>query len=393
MNFQKSSARRAVRCWAAASAWALSGLCAAQAPSTVPGVTADSILIGANATITGPLAAAGGVIYPTIDAYFKKTNDEGGINGRKLKFVYYDDAYDPSKTVGVAKKLVEVDKVFMMNTLGAGTTAAIADYLAERNVPVVPAITGSKKLLAYKNIFQMYPDYGTDGKTLARYAIDKLHAKSVAIWYQNDDFGKDEVAAVTEELKKDKMQPVVALPYNPTDMDFSSSVLKLKAANPDVVILAPAQKPAAQFLKDAAKLGLKTQFLVSYAAADISVSNLAGPAAEGVIFSSYQKTLVAEPNDPKMKELKEFAAKYLPGKEVSHYMFLGTYVAQLTVEALKRAGPDLTREKVIKAMEEMKDWNGAWIVDNVSYGPDQHGLGATAMYFMKIQNGKFVKVQ
>ncbi len=370
----------------------LAGGVGAQSALVQPGVTADSILIGANAPITGPLAASGGVIYPTIEAFFKKTNDEGGVHGRKIKFVYYDDAYDPSKTVGVAKKLVEVDKVFMMNTLGAGTTAAIADYLAERNVPVVPAITGSKKLLAYKNIFQMYPDYATDGHTLARYAVDKLRGKSIAIWYQNDDFGKDELAAVTEELRKDKMQPVVALPYNPTDMDFSSSVLKLKAANPDVVILAPAQKPVAQFLKDAAKLGLKTQFLVSYAAADISISNLAGAAAEGVIFSSYQKTLVAEPNDPKMKELKEFAAKYLPGKEVSHYMFLGTYVAQLTVEALKRAGPEPTREKVIAAMEAMKDWNGAWIVDNVTYGPTQHGLGAASMYFMKIQNGKFVKV-
>lgn len=357
-----------------------------------PGVTADSILIGANAPITGPLAAAGGVIYPTIEAYFKKTNDEGGIHGRKLKFVYYDDAYDPSKTVGVAKKLVEVDNVFMMNTLGAGTTAAIADYLAERTVPVVPAITGSKRLLSYKNIFQMYPDYATDGRMLARFAVDKLRGKTIAMWYQNDDYGKDELAAITEELKKDKLQLAAALPYNPTDMDFSSSVLKLKAANPDVVILAPAQKPLSQFLKDAAKLGLKTQFLVSYAAADASIASLAGPAAEGVMFSSYQKTLVADASEPKMKELREFAARYLPGKDVSHYMFLGTYVAQLTVEALKRAGPDPTREKVIKAMEDMKEWNGAWIVDNVSYGPQQHGLSGTAMYFMKMQGGKFVKI-
>jgi branched-chain amino acid transport system substrate-binding protein len=375
----------------AAAAMVFAGAAAAQqAPQ---GVTEDTILVGANAPLTGPLAASGGVIYPTIEAYFKKINDEGGIHGRKLQFVYYDDAYDPSKTVGVAKKLVEVDKVFMMNTLGAGTTAAIADYLKQHNIPVVPAITGSKRLLAYKNIFQMYPDYATDGKMLARYAVDKLGAKSVAIWYQNDDFGKDELAAVTEELKTRNMELVAALPYNPTDLDFSSSVLKLRSAKPDVIILAPAQKPLSQFLKDAAKLGLKTQFLVSYAAADISISRLAGPAAEGVMFSSYQTSLVADANDPKMKELTEFAQKYLPGKEISHYMFLGTYVAQLTVEALKRAGPDLTQDKIIQVMESMKDWNGAWIVDNVTYGPDQHGLGAGSMYFMKVQNGKFVKLQ
>jgi branched-chain amino acid transport system substrate-binding protein len=239
----------------------------------------------------------------------------------------------------------------------------------------------------------MYPDYVTDGRALTRFALDKLGAKSVAIWYQNDDFGKDELAAVTDELKKQNMELVAALPYNPTDLDFSSSVLKLRAAKPDVVILAPAQKPLSQFLKDAAKLGLKTQFLVSYAAADISISRLAGPAAEGVMFSSYQTSLVAEPDSPKMKELYEFAAKYLPGKEVSHYMFLGTYVAQLTVEALKRAGPNPTQAKIVEVMEGMKDWNGAWIVDNVTYGPDQHGLGASSMYFMKIQDGKFVKLQ
>ena len=232
----------------------------------------------------------------------------------------------------------------------------------------------------------------TDGRTLANYAVDKLGAKSVAIWYQNDDFGKDELAAVTEELKKRNMELVAALPYNPTDLDFSSSVLQLRQAKPDVVILAPAQKPLSQFLKDAQKLALKTQFLVSYAAADISVSKLAGPAAEGVIFSSYQTSAVADDSDPKMKELKAFAAKYLPGKDVTTYMYLGTYMAQLAVEALNRAGPDLTPEKVIAAMEGMKNWNGAWIVDNVSYGPNQRGLGASAMYFMQIKDGKFVKL-
>lgn len=391
MSYKMFSPVAAARSIVAVAAIAFAGQASAQqAPQ---GVTADQIVIGANAPLTGPLAAAGGVIYPTIDAYFKKVNDEGGVNGRKLKFIYYDDAYDPSKTVGVAKKLVEVDKVFMMITLGAGPTAAIADYLTEHNIPVVPADTGSKRLLSYKNIFETYPDYMSDGRTLANYAVDKLGAKSVAIWYQNDDYGKDELAAVAEELKKRNMELVAAVPYNPTDLDFSSSVLQLRSAKPDVVILAPAQKPLSQFLKDAATLALKTQFLVSFAGADISVSKLAGPAAEGVIFSSFLTPLVTDDNDPKMKELKAFATKYLPGKDVNNYMFIGTFMAQLAVEALKRAGPDLTQEKIVEVMESMKNWNGAWVIDNVTYGPDQHGLGAASMYFMKIQDGKFVKLQ
>lgn len=380
----------ALRSLIAAAALVVAGSAAAQ---ETQGVTADTILIGANAPLTGPLAAAGGIVYPTIDAYFQKVNDQGGVHGRKIKFIYYDDAYDPSKTVGVAKRLVEVDKVFMMNTLGAGTTAAIADYLLEHNIPVVPAMTGSKRLLSYKNIFQMYPDYETDGHIMARFALDKLDAKTVAMWYQNDDFGKDELAAVTDELKKQGMELVAALPYNPTDIDFSSSVLQLRSANPDVVILAPAPKPLSQFLKDAASLGLKSKLLASYAAADISVSRLAGRAAEGVIFSSYQTSLVASPEDPKMQELHAFAAKYLPGMDITNYMFLGTYMAQLAVEALERAGPDLTQDKIVAVMESMENWNNAWIVDNVTYGPEQHGLGASSMYFMKIEDGKFVKVQ
>lgn len=380
----------ALRSLIAAAALVVAGSAAAQ---ETQGVTAETILIGANAPLTGPLAAAGGIVYPTIDAYFQKVNDEGGVHGRKIKFIYYDDAYDPSKTVGVAKRLVEVDKVFMMNTLGAGTTAAIADYLLEHNIPVVPAMTGSKRLLSYKNIFQMYPDYETDGHIMARFALDKLDAKTVAMWYQNDDFGKDELAAVTDELKKQGMELVAALPYNPTDIDFSSSVLQLRSANPDVVILAPAPKPLSQFLKDAASLGLKSKLLASYAAADISVSRLAGRAAEGVIFSSYQTSLVASPEDPKMQELHAFAAKYLPGMDITNYMFLGTYMAQLAVEALERAGPDLTQDKIVAVMESMENWNNAWIVDNVTYGPEQHGLGASSMYFMKIEDGKFVKVQ
>ncbi|MBS4214956.1 ABC transporter substrate-binding protein [Neobacillus rhizophilus] len=360
--------------------------------STVPGVTDKKILIGANAPLSGPLAASGAAVYPAIEAYFKKINDEGGIHGRNLEFVYYDDEYNPSKTVGVVKRLVEEDKVFMVNMLGAGPTAAVADYLKEKNVPVVPAITGVTNLLKYKNIFEMYPDYKTDGHTLAKYAIKELEGKKIAVWYQNDDYGKNELEAITDELEKSNMTLVKAIPYNPTDVDFSSSVLQLKEAKPDVLIMAPAQKPLAQFLKDAKKLDLKTKFLVSYAAADISIANLAGPAAEGVIFSSYQKPFVADSSDPKMKELQKFSKEYLNGKEPTFYEYIGILVAQLTVEALNRAGEDPTSEKVISEMEKMENWNGSWIVDNVTYGPNQHGLGSSSMYFMKIQDGKFVKM-
>ncbi|ATW24749.1 ABC transporter substrate-binding protein [Candidatus Formimonas warabiya] len=354
-----------------------------------PGITDDTILIGSNAPLTGPHAAYGACIT-NLEAYFKKINDEGGINGRKIKLVYYDDAYDASKTVGVMKKLVEQDKVFLTVVQGASPCAAVVDYLAEKNVPMM-AITGNSQILTYQNAFEILPNFTTDGTVLAQYAVQKLGAKKIGIWYQNDDYGKEDMEAVKAELKKNGLEPVAAIPYNMSDTDFSIPVMQLKELTPDVVILIPTTKTGSAFMKQAYDLGLKTQFLVSYTSADLSVSTLAGPAAEGAIFAAFFP-LLDKDSDPRVKEHKDFVAQYSPDKTPNSFTLYGQLYGEFIAEALKRAGKDLTREKVIEAIESMKNWNEG-LAENVSFGPDQHGPGGESLYFIKLENGKFVRIQ
>ena len=219
-----------------------------------PGVTKDKITLGSFLPLQSGLAAGATQMREGADAYFKHINDTGGINGRKIEWLVENDSYNPQQTAAVVKKLVDRDGVFaIVSTLGTVTAVAVLPFLAQRGVPVVNPAGGHMLLNKPKdkNVFGILPLSSEIGESMADFAVQKLIAKRVAIFYQNDQFGKDQRDGAVEALKKHNMQAVGEASYVPSDVDVSAQVVALRDTNPDAVILGIIPKHAALFLKEA----------------------------------------------------------------------------------------------------------------------------------------------
>lgn len=359
---------------------------AGAAPATggnTTGVTDTEIVIGSWGPQSGP-AASYGAIDRSIAAYFKKVNEEGGINGRKVKFVYEDDGYSPPRTVTAVKKLVEQDKVFaIVAGLGTPNNVAVMDYIVSNNVPHIAPATGSTIMCCQplkKNIFALQTNYIVEGTILTRYAIENLKTKKAAVFYQNDPFGKEGFEAIKAELKAKGQPEPTGVTYEPTDKDFSSQALKLQGTNADSLFLWSVPGPTSGLLKEIEKLGWKPTTLMSAVNNDPSIFATAGSAIEGVWSPSWLPDYNDTAN-PKVQAYLEFMKKYAPNEVVGGFTVSGVAEAQLITEGLKRAGKNLTRESFIAAMESMKDWNEG-LAYKVSYSATNR-QGQNAAYLMQ----------
>ncbi|MFC4767843.1 ABC transporter substrate-binding protein [Effusibacillus consociatus] len=351
------------------------------------GVTDKEILIGNWATQSGS-AALYGAIAKGIDAYFQYVNDQGGVNGRKLKLVTYDEEYQPSRAVAIAKKLIEEDKVFAIvgNDCTSCNKAALPQF-KKSGIPVVGVSSGSDIFVnpVIPNIYGLLTNYGIEARIFVNYAVDELKGKRIGIFYQNDDFGKSGYEAAVDELKKKGMQPVAEVSYNSTDVDFSSPALKMKEANPDVILSFSITKPTAAYKKELSKVGVNVPFIVtSVAGADNNMFNLAGDSWKNVYSSSW--VAMVGSGDPKVNKYVEALKKYGKDLNPSGPAQWGWAEAEVLVEAIRRCGNDLTWENLNKQLETFKDWNEG-LAFNVSYGPDNH-YGTTSVVMIKDQNGK-----
>jgi branched-chain amino acid transport system substrate-binding protein len=368
---------------AAATTAASATTVAAVAGGNTTGVTDSEVVIGSFGPQSGP-AASYGAIDRTIAAYFKKVNDDGGVNGRKIKFIYEDDGYSPPRSVTAVKKLVEQDKVFaLVAGLGTPNNVAVMDYLVANGVPHLAPATGSSIICCQplkKTIFALQTNYSVEGTILTRYAVDSLKAKKVAVFYQNDPFGKEGLDAIKTELKNKGLAEPTGVSYEPTDKDFSSQALKLQGSGADTLILWSIPGPTSGLLKEIEKLGWKPTTLMSAVNNDPSIFATAGTAIDGVWTASwlpdYTKT-----TDPKVAAYLDFMKKYAPNEVVGGFSVSGTAEAQLMVEALKRAGKNLTRESFVSALESMKDWNEG-LPFKVSYSATNH-QGQNAVYLQQ----------
>jgi branched-chain amino acid transport system substrate-binding protein len=363
---------------------------AASTSGNTTGVTDSEVVIGSWGPQSGA-AAAYSVVDRTIDAYFKKVNAEGGINGRKIKFIFQDDAYQASQTQVVVKKMVEQDKVFaFVAGLGTSNNLAVMDYLVQNGVLNVAPATGSTSMSKplKKNVFALQTNYFTEATLLTRYAIDTLKVKKIAVFYQDDGFGKEGLDSITEAAKGQTIAAAVS--YQPTDKDFSSQALKLQASGADAVIFWSVPGPTGAILQELDRVGYKPTILLTMAANDASLFKLSANTIDGAWISSWLPD-VTDPDNPKVVAFREFMAKWAPNETASGFASTGYAQAQLMTEALKRAGKDLTREKLIQALENMKNWNDG-LAYNVSYSPENH-QGQNSVQFMQAdaKTGKFVK--
>ena len=331
-----------------------------------PGASDTEIKIGNIMPYSGPLSAYA-LIGRTEAAFFKKINDEGGINGRKINFISYDDAFSPPKTVEQARKLVESDEVLLIfQSLGTPTNNAIQKYLDLKKVPQLFVATGATKFGDPKNFpwtMGWQPTYQTEGHIYAKYILENLPQGKIGILYQNDYSGRDYIKGLKDGLGADaaKRMIVAEIPYDPAEPTVDSQVVTLKTSGADIFFDEASPKFAAQAIRKAAEIGWKpTLFLASISNSVGSVLKPAGlENAKGLLSTNYIK----DPTDPTWKDdpaIREWAAfmdKYFPdGDKTSTFSVYGYATAQTMVQVLKQCGDELTRENVMKQAANLRDF-------------------------------------
>src|ERR1700720_3366514 len=329
-----------------------------------PGATDTEIKIGNIMPYSGP-ASAYGVIGKTEAAYFKKINDAGGINGRKINFISYDDAYSPPKAVEQARKLVESDEVlFIFNSLGTPSNSAIHKYMNSKKVPQLFVATGATKWNDPKEFpwtMGWQPNYQSEAHIYAKYLLKEKPDAKIAVLYQNDDYGKDYLKGLKDGLGAKASNIVAEESYETTEPSVDNHIVKLKATGADVFIDITTPKFAAQAIKKNSEIGWKPLHILNNVAA--SVGSVIKPAgyenSQGIISAAYLKD-VSDPqwdNDPGMKQFLDFLAKDFPeGNKLDGSVIVGYGVAQTLVQVLKQCGDNLTRENIMKQAANLKEF-------------------------------------
>jgi branched-chain amino acid transport system substrate-binding protein len=328
------------------------------------GATDTEIKIGNIMPYSGP-ASAYGMIGKTVDAYFKKINAEGGINGRKINFISYDDGYSPPKAVEQARKLVESDEVlFIMNPLGTPSNSAIQKYMNAKQVPQLFVATGATKWGDPKNFpwtMGWQPPYQAEARIYAAYILKNKPNAKIGILYQNDDFGKDYLKGLKEGLgDKAKSLLISEQPYEVTDPTIDSQIINLKEAGVDTLVTITTPKFGAQTIKKVAELGWKpTHILTNVSASVGSVLKPAGLENCKDIFSTAYLKDAGDPSwkdDAGLKNWTAFIDRYMPdANKADANLVYGYSVAQTMMQVLKQAGDNLTRENIMKQAANLKD--------------------------------------
>ncbi|WP_316395260.1 ABC transporter substrate-binding protein [Bradyrhizobium sp. 33ap4] len=329
-----------------------------------PGASDTEIKIGQTVPFSGP-ASAYASIGKTQAAYFKMINDQGGINGRKINLIQYDDAYSPPKAVEQVRKLVESDEVLLtFQIVGTPSNAAVQKYLNAKKVPQLFAATGASKFTDPKNFpwtLGFNPNYFVEGRIYGQYILKEHPNAKIGVLYQNDDLGKDYLNGIKAGLGDKAAKMIVGeASYEVSDPTIDSQVIKIKDAGADLFFSASTPKQAAQAIKKIAELGWHPIHIVDINATSVgAVLQPAGlEASKGLISTNYGKD-PADPqwkDDPGMKRYFDFMAKYYPdGDKNSNFNTYGYSTAQLMVHVLKQCGDDLTRDNVLKQATNLKN--------------------------------------
>ncbi|MBH5399278.1 ABC transporter substrate-binding protein [Bradyrhizobium sp. CNPSo 4010] len=338
------------------------------------GASDTEIKIGNIMPYSGP-ASAYGVIGKTEEAYFRKINAEGGINGRKINFITYDDAYSPPKTVEQARKLVESDEVLLIfNSLGTPPNSAIQKYMNQKKVPQLFVATGATKWNDPQNFpwtMGWQPNYQSESIIYAKYILKNHPNAKIAVLYQNDDYGKDYLKGFKDGLgAKAASMIVIEDSYEVSEPTIDSHIVKMKATNADVFFNITTPKFAAQAIKKNAEIGWKPLHFLNNVSASIgSVIKPAGfENAQDIISSQYFK----DPTDAQWKDDKamiawnEFLDKYYPeANRTDASVMYGYIVSQGLVHVLKACGDNLTRENIMKQAANIKDFEPAGLLPGI----------------------------
>ena len=326
------------------------------------GASDMAIKIGNTAPYSGPLSS-NGIIARTEAAYFKMINDQGGVNGRKIEFISYDDAYSPPKTVEQTRKLIESDEVLLLfNQLGTPTTMSVIKYVTARKVPQLfiaagATVVGDHKAYPWSMGFQ--PSYQSETRIYGKYLRDNYPNGKIAVLSSNDDFGRDNMKGLKDGLGDAARNIVAEATYETSAPTIDSELVRLKFSGADIFVNFASAKFAAQAIKKAAEIGWKPVHILH--GNSQSISAVLSPAgienAKGIITASYSKDPAdaAWKDDPGLKKFSDFIAKHMPGEDKNNfYVVYGYNAAQALVAVLDQCRDDLTRANVLKQAEALK---------------------------------------
>ena len=360
----------------------------------VPGVSDTEIVFGTHLPISGSAAAAYAPIADGLRAYFDYINDaEGGVYGRKIKLIVGDDHYNPPDTMEVIRKQVEQNEVFaIVAGLGDETHSAVWKYLEERGIPDMFIASGLHKWTEppVETRFAGLPDYQIEGRMLGAYVAENYDGKKIGILRENNEYGVDGLTGLRMGLEGSSVEIVAEEMCEATVADVSAQTQRLRNGGAEVVVSLAGPLMSASLVQTArAVMSWEVPILVSGVdCSDIFIDLAGAENAEGIVSVVFGHQ-VYETDNPGIKQHREMMAKYGGGALVSNFTLYGASIAEMTVEALKRAGPDLTREGFTHAAESIRDWTCSTCLTPINMSPTDHRPQEIEMY-NRVESGKWV---
>ena len=362
----------------------------------VPGVTDDEVVIGITVPMSGPAALWGAMGLANL-AWAQHINDQGGIHGRKIKVVLKDDGYNPARALANLKGMK--NDVFAYGcVIGSAIANASKDFLLDSKIPVVHVHANPRMWVGVppekmRHIFIAYPDYVDEAEAITRFAVNDVGVKKIALFGQNDDWGKSAKEGIERGMKKlsGKAEFAGFVPYEITERALGSHAMKLKETGADAVIIYGAPTQAALILKEMAKVGYRPKIFTANPLGDPLMYKIAGKLWEGA-YPAVSANVAIPGVEPAGDKVADILVKYQ--KKLAGIKFLGVTGAttmMLIAEGLRRAGPDLTRESFTEAMMSLKDFRPEGMGGPITFGPKRHH-GLNAIRMAHAEEGKHVPV-
>jgi branched-chain amino acid transport system substrate-binding protein len=356
------------------------------------GVTPDSVVFGQAAVFEGPAAALGRGMRTGITAAFEEANKGGGVNGRKLKLIGVDDGYEPDKSIAAVKKLIDEDKVFaLVGPVGTPTANAAQPVAQAAKVPYIGPFTGAGFLRDPKrdNVVNVRASYGAETEAWVKHLTEDLQIKKIAIFYQDDTFGRAGLDGVKAALQKRGMELAAEATFERNTVAVKSALLTLKRAEPEAVAMVGPYKPCAEFIKLARKVDFNPVFInISFVGATALAKEL-GPDGKGVIVSQ----VVPFPWDASLKVVADYQAAIKAVDTAAEPEFVsleGYLVGRLTIAALAKAGAEPTRAGILQAIKDSGKFNIGGL--EMTFGPEKN-QGLDQVFLTVIQpDGTFKSV-
>jgi len=355
-----------------------------------PGVTRTEVKLGATVPMTGPLAFYGEMTKGS-RGYFQKINEKGGVNGRKIDLVIEDDAYSAARTVPATRKLVEQDNVFAIFQALGPAHAAVVPYLKKKKVPDLFISEGSKVFTNNPLSFRGILPWDADGRAMATLVSKRYPGKTVGILFENDDVGKEQLEGAKGVLASTN-KIVVEQSYDPGATQADTQLQNLVNAKPDVVLLFSVPNITAITVKQGAEKNFKPVWVSSFINAIPELILLAGNASEGLIAGAFYKLPSFDEASPSLKEHQSMLDKYYPGTKAGIMTVHGQAMAEMFVEALRRAPKELTRTNLVSAVESIKDFTCSVCLFPTSLSASNHDV-ITKETFLVVKGGKYTPLK